>query len=327
MRSIFSLLAFAILLPAQSQPPTPSPPKDTQGKQKEGASKKDRVDAKDGQGQTGAAVVNQHYSQPDNEDKHESKTEQDKGASSEWINTASTVLLAVSTFLLFIATIALCVVAGLQLRTMNAHKQSLEAMAEHLEGGLTETRKAADAALIGANAAKDSLQANINQFELMQRPWCTISMGAFGNLSFSKEGVSLDCAIAITNTGQSPATSMHFDVALKFSHEPGQTITAIRDTLTDRVLKSSTHGYVIFPKETARLGHVHTHNVSNLPEQFFITAVVAVAYQPTFNASKKTTSTIFYIRHRTNSTFKRNENVSRDDLRFDTDPAYGTMAT
>jgi hypothetical protein len=154
-RILVTVFALA-LLAAQSLPP--SPPKGTQGKRQQGSPKEPQINSEDGQSKSGVTIVNQLYPQPEKRNVAEGKEDKNQSAFTDTLTAFSTLLLAIFTLLLAVATGALCYVAWLQLEIMKAHKKALDAMAGHMESGLAETRKTADAATKSANVAEIALK-------------------------------------------------------------------------------------------------------------------------------------------------------------------------
>lgn len=168
MRPFLAVLALLPLSPAQSQPPSPTKTEEARSKQKEGTAKQEQVRPDKVQAKGRAVVINQYYSQPENRNESKDENREDGKASADKFIVDA--LLVVSTFLLFLATVALCYVAWLQLQTMKAHKQSLEAMATHLESGLKETRMVAHAARDSAKASRATAKGIINS----ERAWVVV---------------------------------------------------------------------------------------------------------------------------------------------------------
>jgi hypothetical protein len=159
----------------------------SQPRQENKPSNQQQVKSDDEQTHSSVTVIHQLYTQAEDGDKAKGKNYEDRIA----------FLEAVGTFLLFVATAALCYVALLQRRTMEAHKQSLEAMAGHMQGGLTETRKA-------ANAAKDSADAARKSFIAAHRPRLTIRfVTTVSEIGEAGQGVSGD--FLVYNTGGTAA--------------------------------------------------------------------------------------------------------------------------
>lgn len=288
-RRWIAVLTFSICL-AQSQPPSPGPAKIGQEK-KNGTSRVDTntQDRKDNP--SVSAVVNTPVTQSPAEQKN-------SPSSPEHVIELLTGAIA-------LATIAQAVIYFFQTQLMSK--------------SLTETAKAADAAKASADAA-------ITQFEVTQRPWCKIALSASQGITSRDDTMFFDFVVEIENVGPSPATSYHYECAVKLQHEAGPTLTTLRKTLTESAVKGSSHGFVIFPKTVKRGGFAHTHNTSAAPDLIAVNVVVAVAYRSTFSASPKTTSTIFYVRHRASGTFRKGENVAFADIRISADPMYDTIA-
>lgn len=141
-----ALLLFAAVMLVQSQPPSPTPGKESRSKQKESATNEKQVQSDSNQRPPIPVTVNQYNAEPNNRDKAQNNAEQNKSASREWINTFSTVLLALFTLLLAVATAALCGVAILQWRTMKRHEEAFKGIATSMSEGLAATRISADAA-------------------------------------------------------------------------------------------------------------------------------------------------------------------------------------
>jgi len=102
------LLSLAAVLFAQSQPPPPSPRKDTKSEQKNSDPQKQQVRPENNQPPPNSITVYQYNPQSDNGDKGQAEAENKERASIERVNATSTQLLAFFTFLLAIATAALC---------------------------------------------------------------------------------------------------------------------------------------------------------------------------------------------------------------------------
>jgi hypothetical protein len=151
MRLILALLAVAIL--AQSQQTVPSLGNASVGKQEKTNGQSKQVSEQNEQPQS-PVVINQYYdSHVRNRPEGSANTEEKHSISLEEI---STVLLALFTLILAGATILLARVAYLQWKTMEGHERALSAMATHMESGLNETAKAANAATETAKVAHEN---------------------------------------------------------------------------------------------------------------------------------------------------------------------------
>lgn len=162
MRPYIALLIVGICF-AQSQPPSPTSREDAHGKQTNRTARDEHIATKDEQPKNGVVIVNQYNPAPNDRDKREQASEHDKSTVKEWIDTISTVLLAGSTIMLFLATVALGIIAYFQWRTMQGHHAALTNMAAHMESGLAETVKA-------ASAARDSAETANRTFVASHRP-------------------------------------------------------------------------------------------------------------------------------------------------------------
>lgn len=282
--------AFACVLLAQSQPPPPSPTKS--GQEKKGSTPSKDTNTQDRKDRPSVSVVvNTPITQNPTEQKNSPSSPEH--------------VIEILTGVIALAAIAQAVIYFFQTQLMSK--------------SLTETTKAAD-------AAKASADAVITQFEVTQRPWCKIGLSAYQGITFSSDTMSFDFVVEVENVGRSPATSYHYECAVKLQHEGGPTLTTLRKNLTEAAINGSGHGFVLFPKAPGRGGFSATHNISDAPDLIGVNAVVAIAYRSTFSKSPKTTSAIFYVRHRVNGTFKKGQNVAWADICIDADPMYGTIA-
>lgn len=139
-----ALMFFAAVILAQSQPPPPSLGKEAKSEQKNSATQKQQVQPNNNQPQPSPITVNQYATQPQSGDKPQANAEQDKSPSNETIIAIGTVLLFFATMFLALATAVLCVVAILQWRTLEAHKEAFEELA--------------GAATMSANTAREALE-------------------------------------------------------------------------------------------------------------------------------------------------------------------------
>jgi hypothetical protein len=135
------LLAALSLAQTQSQPPFPTPGKESRREQKQAASQDTQLSQHTPQAQPTPLTI-----KPNTTEIRTDGAEKNNGASLEFINTVSTAFLAVFTLLLAVAMAALCVVAYFQWRTMQGHEKALRGMASHMSDGLAETRKATNTA-------------------------------------------------------------------------------------------------------------------------------------------------------------------------------------
>jgi hypothetical protein len=151
MRLIVALLAVAIL--ARSQQSVPSLGNAGVNKQEKSNGQNKQVSDQNKQLQS-PVVINQYYdSQVRNRPEGDTNTKEKHSISLDEISTA---LLALFTLILAGATILLACVAYLQWKTMKGHERALSAMATHIESGLNETAKAANAAAETARVAHEN---------------------------------------------------------------------------------------------------------------------------------------------------------------------------
>jgi hypothetical protein len=210
---LVQILLVALLCPdLQSQPPTPTPTKNSAVKKQNTPANQQQVGSNNEQTEPGVTVINQFYPQYDSRDKEKSE---DRQNSNTFLEKVSTALLAFFTFLLFVATAVLCYIARLQWRTMVAHKQSLEAMAAHMENGLAETTKA-------ANAARDSAKTSEQTFVASHRPRLTVRF-------MSADGIEqvnpISGRFLLFNTGDTKAKLIrgHSEVVIYVGNLPATT--------------------------------------------------------------------------------------------------------
>ena len=109
MRPYIVLLIVGICF-AQSQPPSPALPKIGHDKQETRAPRHEQIEPQNRKPSDSTVVVNEYYSQPNDEDKSQRDAKHNEATSKGWVDW----LLVGSTFLLFLATVALSVIAGLQ---------------------------------------------------------------------------------------------------------------------------------------------------------------------------------------------------------------------
>ncbi len=110
-------------------------------------------------------VVNEYYANSNDRDKRQGDAKEDKSASKEWVD----ILLAISTVLLFVATVALCVVAYFQWQTMKGYEHALTTMASHMRRGLRVAIRQTRIANKSALAAKKSAEVSEMALKLTQR--------------------------------------------------------------------------------------------------------------------------------------------------------------
>ena len=224
-----------------------------------------------------------------------------------------------SNWWLIIPTIVIAVATGIQVWI---YCQQATYMWRGLHISIRQNRIANKTAI----AAKKSTEAAITQFEVTQRPWCKIGLSACQGITFRDDTMFFDFVVEIENVGLSPATSYHYECAIKLQHEGGPTLTELRKGLTETAIKRAGHEFVLFPKDPRRGGFTETRNITGAPDLIAVNVVVVVAYRSTFSNSPKATSTIFYVHHRVNGTFKKGQDVAWADIRIDADPMYATVA-
>jgi hypothetical protein len=186
------LVVVLLCSPVQSQPPSPTQAKKASNQQKKTTTKEQSGNPNNHQPQPGQITVNQYNSNPDDQGTTDTAKEKNEAASRERINTLSTELLAASTFLLFVATGALCVVAVRQWRTMQGHERALTQMGTYMSQGLAETAKAASAAGMSAKAALSTAEGFMNS----ERAWLIIE---------TSEMDMTQAVFKFTNYGRTPA--------------------------------------------------------------------------------------------------------------------------
>lgn len=187
----FVILFFLPLLAAQSQPPPPTPRETTQDDKGKADSKQGEA-ANDQKGSDKiSTAIDKLTSEVASWKKQSASTPQENDAPADWWSKWSTILLA-------IGTLAIAVLAFFQWRAMRGHKQSLEAMASHMESGLTETKKAAD-------AAKESVESAKYSFIASHRPKLSVKfITTVSDIGEAGQGISGD--FLVFNTGGTTAS-------------------------------------------------------------------------------------------------------------------------
>jgi hypothetical protein len=214
MRPCLALLVAGIAL-AQSQPPLPR--EQAIHKKEKATSEQKRIGTQNEQPQS-PVTINQYYSNIGDGPKRHSAAEDKYNGLLEAINAGSTVLLAIFTIVLAGATIILARIAYLQWQTMKDHKTAFETIAEHLEEGLAETKKTADAAIVSADAATKAANATEQTMLLTERADVLIE---HVKISTGREITgNSEIYLVFKNFGRTRASSVVVSSGLEFSDVP-----------------------------------------------------------------------------------------------------------
>ena len=148
------ILAFVpILLFAQSQSPSPTLGKSTQGHQSKPNGKEAKATEDQQVSDAPSAAINQRDTEMATREKKESAPTQENHSSSDWWIMWSAIVSAV-------ATIAIAYLGYRQWRTLQGHHKTMDEQVGVINNVLAETKKSADAAAKSAVVAEGALHSS-----------------------------------------------------------------------------------------------------------------------------------------------------------------------
>jgi len=185
-------------------------------------------------------------------------------------------------------------------------------------------RKAADAAKVSADAARDQVIAITGQFELAERPWLSIvRMEPTGNLRYDGRAVHVNVAAHVNNVGNSTAVGMTADASLAIlaGRGPEEIITE----MIGHLKRTASHEYGIFRNDSTPIEFPALKlQASGIPDgqQTMLVIVTGVVYRNTFNRKIYFTCTVHNFGYRNQDGEQSlngvpfGHNISKGDLIF-----------
>lgn len=185
----FVILLFLPLLAAQSQPPSPGPPKGGQVDQQKNHANQGQIQSEDQVSKGSPIIINNQISTAPSD-------RAEKGNNKQTENEASSN--GISDWLLALFTALLVVVAVLQWITMRGHAHELGVIAGQIRTALTETMKA-------ATAARDSADTAQRTYIASHRPKLTIRFVMLINEIAEAGDMQMSGSFQVFNVGDSAA--------------------------------------------------------------------------------------------------------------------------
>ena len=158
----FALVFLAVVTVAQSQPPSPTPPKISQTEKQQTESKSSKPEANQQPSSPSPVNIFRNFA-PSADGKQEQSGYPSKNESS-----GDGTPKIISDLVMALATVAIAYLGYRQWDTLKEHKKAFDKLAEHMGEGLEETKKVASAAIRSADAAERTIVATQRPFLLLE---------------------------------------------------------------------------------------------------------------------------------------------------------------
>jgi hypothetical protein len=300
MRPYIALLFLGIGF-AQSQPPSPTPPKGSQVNQQPRATDQGQIRPKDERSKDDTVIINNQFPAPPQNGAEKDSHDKTKGEPRIELGDISTRLLAVFTFLLV-------VVAVLQWLTMRGHERALTLMAKNMRRGLRISIRQTRITNIAALAAKKSAEVSEKALKLTQRADLLLDASSIVGPSGKFPGVvASSCVVTnFKNYGPTRADNVVFKVNLDIPGVPNAEqslgpgvlgagdIQAIRFASFGDFLSGATMSDINTGKCVMRIKGIVTYSdVFGEPHEFFVNSRYN-ARTRTFRAQEQQNTEEFY---------------------------------
>lgn len=158
----FALVFFAAVILAQSQPPSPTPPKVSQTNQQQAESKSSKPESNQQPSNPSPITLFQNFA-PITDGK-----QQQPGNPSNNESSGDGTAKFLSDIIVALATAAIAYLGYRQLCTMKEHKTAFDKLAKYMGDGLEETKKVATAAMRSADVAERTMVATQRPFLMLE---------------------------------------------------------------------------------------------------------------------------------------------------------------